>query len=135
MAGGDIDPTQPPAAPVVPKPQFAPPVAPEAAQLQAPPGPPPDAPPPAPPTELAVAAPDAQKKQGYFCLEANHPGQSTPRADHFDMSRMFYSNEGGAPTCPLCRKHVSALAVEDTSKLPPSLQATADRLAVAERQR
>lgn len=134
MAGGNDPTQQTPPAPVVPKPQFAPPVAPEAAQLQAPAGPPPDAPPPA---ELVVAepAPDAQKKQAYFCLEANHPGQSTPRADHFDMSRMFYSTEGGAPTCPLCRKHVSALPVEDTSKLPPSLQASSDRLAVAERQR
>jgi len=130
------DPTQEtPPAPVVPKPQFPSPVAPEQ-QLQ---GPPPDAPPPAPPTELAVAepAPDAQKKQAYFCLEANHPGQSTPRADHFDLVRMFYSttDKPGAPTCPLCRKQVTALPVDDTTKLPPSLQATADRLTVAERQR
>jgi len=140
MAGGNDPTQQTPPAPVVPKPTFPSPVPPE--QLQPPPGTPPPAAPDAAliqrtGDELAVAAPapDAQGKQAYFCLEASHPGQSTPRADHFDMSRMFYANDKGAPICPLCRRQGTAIPVDDTTKLPPSLQATADRLAVAERQR
>lgn len=124
MASG-IDP-QPP---VVPKPQFPPAVAPE--QLQ---GPPPGT--PSPPAETAIAVVEAPAgKQAYFCLEANHPGTSTPRADHFDMSRMFYAQASGAAICPLCRKQGVAMPVDDTSKLPPSLQATKDRLDAAERNR
>lgn len=122
---GETDPNPQP--PVVPKPQFPPAVAPEALQ-----GPPPGLTPPAPPEETAIAV---AGKQAYFCLEANHPGTSTPRADHFEMTRMFYAQASGAAICPLCRKQGAAIPVDDTSKLPPSLQATKDRLDVAERNR
>ena len=72
---------------------------------------------------------------GWFCVEANHPGTSTPRADHFDLTRLFQYPGLGVPVCPLCKKPVSAMLVDDVSKIPPALQATKDRLEVAERNR
>lgn len=128
MAGGNDPSQQTPPPPTVPKPVNATPAQPPLETFA----------PPAlaePSTELAPPEQPASTEQAYFCLEANHPGTVTPRADHFDLSRMFTSNAKGAPTCPLCRRQVSAIPVDDTTKLPPSLQATADRLAAAERQR
>jgi hypothetical protein len=131
MAGGNDPTQQTPPAPVVPKPQFPAPVPPEQAQGLVPA----TVPQAEPETAIAVAEEPAKEKQAYFCLEANHPGQSTPRADHFEMSRMFYVKAGAPAICPLCRKQGAALPVEDATKLPPSLQATKDRLDAAERNR
>jgi pyruvate/2-oxoglutarate dehydrogenase complex dihydrolipoamide acyltransferase (E2) component len=88
---------------------------------------------PAVPPQITKAG--KPKTTHYFCLNADHPGGVTARAEVYDESRHFDSSEGGAAKCPMCNKAGSALVVDDPDQLPPSIQAIKDRFESAERSR
>ena len=65
--------------------------------------------------------------QLYFCLDHFHENEQGQLALPDDKSRYFVSDEEGCPTCPKCKRQVSAAPVPDDQTLPQSVRIAVKR--------